>query len=218
MTSEHWPATFTARVVQAMREARQAAGLTMSDLAQRCADRGYTEITEQTIKNLETGRRAGMTIADFVVLADVLGVPPVSLLFPLGASPTVEVLPGRQVPTWDAVAWFTGETPLDQPEPQGTPRGLLDLFRAHSDLAAAATASTTLAKERRREASTTLDRTRRTALLERAAGYEEHAFEDAQDLRAFRSAMREQGLVPPALPDDLAYVDAPDAGSSEGSK
>lgn len=193
-----------------MREARQAAGLTMSGLAQGCADRGHSEITEQTIKNLETGRRAGMTIADFVVLADVLGVPPVTLLFPLGVDATVEVLPGREVSTWDAVSWFTGETPLDQPTPQGSARGLLDLFRAHGDLVAAATASTNLAKERRREASTTLDRARRAALLERAAGYEEHAFEDCQDLGAFRTRMREQGLVPPALPDDLAFVDQPE--------
>lgn len=213
MTAGNWSTSFTARVVQAMREARQAAGLTMGDLAQGCADRGHPEIKEQTIKNLETGRRAGMTIADFVVLADILGVPPVTLLFPLGFDPTVEVLPGREVSAWDAVAWFTGETRLDQPAPLGTPRGLLDLFRAHGDLVAAATASTTLAKERRREASTTLDRARRTALLERAAGYEEHAFEDCQDLRAFRTRMREQDLVPPALPDDLAFIDQPDAGA-----
>jgi transcriptional regulator with XRE-family HTH domain len=209
MTPEQWPAAFTARVVQAMREARQAAGLTMSGLAQGCADRGYTEITEQTIKNLETGRRAGMTIADFVVLADVLGVPPVTLLFPLGASPTVEVLPGREVSAWDAVAWFTGETPLPQPASEGTPRELLDLFRAHGDLVAAATASSALAKERRREAGTTLDRARRAVLLERAAGYEEHAFEDAQDLRAYRERMRQRGLTPPGLPDELAFVDQP---------
>lgn len=40
-----------------------------------------------------------MPIADFVVLADVLGVPPVALLFPLGTSATVEVLPGREIST-----------------------------------------------------------------------------------------------------------------------
>lgn len=210
MTSEHWPGVFTARVVQAMREARRAGGLTMGDLAQGCADRGHPEITEQTIKNLETGRRASMTIADFVVLADALGVPPVTLLFPLGIDATVEVVPGREVSTWDALAWFTGETPTAQPAPQGTARELLDLFRSHGDLVAAATASTALAKERRREASTTLDRTRRTALLERAAGYEEHAFEDCTDLRAFRTRMRERDLVPPALPPDLAFVDQPE--------
>jgi hypothetical protein len=213
MTADQWPAVFTARVVQAMREARQAAGLTMGDLAHGCADRGHPEIKEQTIKNLETGRRAGMTIVDFVVLADVLGVPPVTLLFPLGTDATVEVLPGREVSTWDALAWFTGETPAAQPAPQDTARDLLDLFRSHGDLAAAATASNALARERRREASTTLDRNRRAVLLERAAGYEEHAFEDCADLRAFRTRMRERDLVPPALPADLAFVDQPAPGA-----
>lgn len=193
-----------------MREARKAAGLTMGEVAQGCADRGLTEITEQSVKNLESGRKASMTIADFVVLADVLGVPPVTLLFPLGTSATVEVLPGQEVSTWDALAWFTGETPMDQPAPEGTARDVLDVFRNHGDLVSAATASTALAKERRRAASTTLDRARRATLLERAEGYEEHAFEDCQELRAFRGRMRERGLVPPALPDELAFVDQPD--------
>ncbi|MEC3996068.1 hypothetical protein VSR01_22135 [Actinacidiphila sp. DG2A-62] len=92
---------------------------------------------------------------------------------------------------------------------------MLDLFRTHGDLVAAATASTALAKERRREASTTLDRERRATLLERAAGYEEHAFEDCADLRAFRTRMRDRDLVPPPLPDDLAFVDEPDAAAEE---
>lgn len=210
MKPDHWPAAFTARIAQEMREARKAAGLTMGEVAQGCADRGLTEITEQSVKNLESGRKASMAIADFVVLADVLGVPPVTLLFPLGTSATVEVLPGREVSTWDALAWFTGETPMDQPAPEGTARDVLDVFRNHGDLVSAATASTTLAKERRRAASTTLDRARRATLLERAEGYEEHAFEDCQELRAFRGRMRERGLVPPALPDELAFVDQPD--------
>ncbi|MFF4203109.1 helix-turn-helix domain-containing protein [Streptomyces sp. NPDC001668] len=210
MKHDHWPAAFTARIAQEMREARKAAGLTMGEVAQECADRGLTEITEQSVKNLESGRKASMTIADFVVLADVLGVPPVTLLFPLGSSATVEVLPGREVSTWDALAWFTGETPMDQPAPEGTARDVLDVFRNHGDLVSAATASTALAKERRRAASTTLDRARRATLLERAEGYEEHAFEDCQELRAFRGRMRERGLVPPALPDELAFVDQPD--------
>src|SRR6478735_6152403 len=158
MKPVHWPTAFTARIAHEMREARKAAGLTMGEVAQGCADRGLTEITEQSVKNLESGRKASMTIADFLVLADVLGVPPVTLLFPLGAAATVEVLPGRQVSTWDALAWFTGETPSSQPASEGTAQDLLDVFRTHGDLVAAATASTTLAKERRRAASTTLDR------------------------------------------------------------
>lgn len=207
MTPTQWPAELTARIARALREARKAAGLTMGDVARRCAERGLAEITEHSLKNLETGRKSSLAIADFLVLADVLGVPPVTLLFPLGTSATVEVLPARQVSTWDALSWFTGEVPSMQPAPEGTAQNLLDTFRTHGDLVAAAAASTTLAKERRRAASTTLDRARRAALLERAAGYEENAFEDCAELRAFRDRMRGRDLMPPALPEELAFID-----------
>ena len=210
MTPDQWPTAFTGRIAQRLRDARKAAGLTMAEVAQGCADRGLPEFTEHSMKNLESGRKTSITVADFVVLADVLGVPPVTLLFPLGSSATVEVLPGREVSTWDAVAWFTGETPLNEPAPEGTARDVLDVFRHHGDLVAAAMSSYALARERRRAASTTLDRTRRSTLLQRAEGYEEHAFEDCQELRAFRGRMRERDLAPPALPDELAFVDQPE--------
>lgn len=211
MTQDGWAVAFTARVAQAIRQARRAAGLTMAEVAQGCADRGLPEITEHSLKNLELGRKSSVTVADLVVLADVLAVPPVTLLFPLGTSPTVEVLPGREVSTWDALAWFTGETLTDEPAAEGTPRDVLDRFRQHGDLVAAATSSYALARERRRAASTTLDRTRRATLLQRAEGYEEHAFEDAQELRTYRQRMRQRGLTPPALPGELAFVDQSDA-------
>lgn len=117
-----------------MRDSRKAAGLTMAEVAQGCADRGLPEFTEHSMKNLESGRKASITVADVVVLADVLGVPPVTLLFPLGSSATVELLPGREVSTWDAVAWFTGESPLGEPALEGSVRDVLDVFRQHGDL------------------------------------------------------------------------------------
>jgi transcriptional regulator with XRE-family HTH domain len=209
MTLEQWPKDLTSRVAGQMRAARKAAGLTTAELAQGCLDRGL-DVPETTIKNLETGRRNSVALHDFLVLADVLGVPPVSLLFPLGSAATVEVLPGREVSSWDALAWFTGENAPEQPAPEGSAQYVLDIFRHHSDLAAAAMVSTGLAKERRRMASTALDKARRSALLERAAGYEEHAFEDCQELRAFRTRMVDQSLIPPALPEELAFVDEPE--------
>ncbi|MEU3099903.1 XRE family transcriptional regulator [Streptomyces sp. NPDC006967] len=163
------------------------------------------------MKNLESGRKTSITVAEVVVLADVLGVPPVALLFPLGSSATVEALPGREVSTWDALAWFTGESPLTEPARDGSARDILDLFRQHGDLVAAATSSYAVARERRRAASTTLDRARRATLLQRAEGYEEHAFEDCQELRTFRGRMRDCDLAPPSLPEELAFVDQPEA-------
>lgn len=203
---EDWPSAFTAQVVREMRRARREAGLTMGDVASGCSERGLP-LPEQTIKNFETGRRASMTLAEFVVLADVLGVPPVTLLYPVAVDATVDVLPGRPAPTWDALAWFTGETALDNPAPSGSARETLDVFRAHADLVNAALASAALAQDRRRAASTTLDPNRRKTLLDRAAGYEEHAFEDSRELAAYRARMRDRGLVPPALPDHLAFAD-----------
>ncbi|MBB5940438.1 helix-turn-helix domain-containing protein [Streptomyces zagrosensis] len=210
MTSDRWSAEFTGRIAQRLRDSRRAAGLTMAEVAQGCATRGMPELTEHSIKNLESGRKTSISVADVVMLADVLGVPPVTLLFPLGSSAAVEVLPGRELSTWDAVAWFTGETLLDDAAPEGSPRDVLDSFRHHGDLVAAAMSSYALAQERRRVASTTLDRSRRTTLLQRAEGYEAHAFEDARELRTYRERMRQRGLTPPALPDGLAFIDQPD--------
>jgi hypothetical protein len=45
----------------------------------------------------------------------------VTLPFPLGSEACVEVLPGRSVSAWDALAWFTGETVLSEPPLRGRP-------------------------------------------------------------------------------------------------
>ncbi|GHC74123.1 helix-turn-helix transcriptional regulator [Streptomyces violaceochromogenes] len=209
MTNRDWSPSFTARVAEQMRQARKAAGLTVAEAAQACAELGLA-VPKTTITNLETGRRTSIDLAEFLVLAEVYKMPPISLLFPLETDASVAVLPDREVPTWEAVAWFTGETPLTEPAPQGSAREVLDTFRAHSDAVATAAASTRLAKDRRRKASITLDSGRRETLLEAAASYEQLAFDDCRELREFRQAMRERGLVPPALPADLSFVDEPD--------
>lgn len=214
MTTDDWSTQLTARVAEQLRRARKAAGLTVAETADACAARGLA-VPKTTITNLETGRRGSVDLAEFLVLADVLGVPPITLLFPLDATPTVDVLPGQPASTWDGLAWFTGETASPEAAPKGSPRELLDVFRAHSDAVAAAAVSTSMAKDRRRKASTTLDPVRRADLLETAAGYEQLAFDDCRALRSYREGMRERGLVPPALPADLAFVDQPETTSKD---
>ncbi|WP_149829045.1 helix-turn-helix domain-containing protein [Streptomyces tailanensis] len=214
MTTYGWGAQLTTRVAEQIRRHRKAAGLTVAETADACTARGLP-VPKTTITNLETGRRSSVDLAEFLVLADVLGVPPITLLFPLDTAPTVDVLPGQPVSTWNGLAWFTGETASTEAAPKGSPRELLDLFRAHGDAVAAARASTSLAKERRRMANTTLDPARRTELLDAATGYEQFAFDDCRALGAFRDSMRERGLVPPELPADLAFVDQSKASSKD---
>ncbi|MGW0711632.1 helix-turn-helix domain-containing protein [Streptomyces sp. NPDC002643] len=214
MTPDDWGSQLTTRVAEQIRRHRKAAGLTVAEAADACSARGLS-VPKTTITNLETGRRSSVDLAEFIVLADVLGVPPIALLFPLDTAPTVDVLPGQPVPTWDALAWFTGETASPEAAPKGSPRELLDVFRAHSDAVSAARASMALAKDRRRMANTTLNPNRRKELLEAATGYEQFAFDDARALREFRNTMRERGLVPPQLPTELAYIEQPESGDRD---
>ncbi|MDJ0345615.1 helix-turn-helix transcriptional regulator [Streptomyces sp. H10-C2] len=214
MTTDDWPKGLTTRIAEQIRAVRKAAGLTVAELSQACADRGLP-IPGTTITNLENGRRHSVDLGEFLVLADALGIPPISLLFPLNAAPIMTVLPGREMSAWEAVTWFTGETPTTEAIPADSPRELLETFRAYSDAVATARVSTSLAKARRRKASTTLDPARRATLLETAAGYDELAFDDCRELRDFRNALRERGLAPPELPAELAFVDAVDSDDAQ---
>jgi transcriptional regulator with XRE-family HTH domain len=135
MANDEWSTQLTARVAEQIRAARKAAGLTVAGTSDACAALGVP-VQKTTITNLETGRRTSVDLAEFLVLAQVLGVPPIALLFPLGASETVELLPGRPVPTWEALAWITGESRTDGAAAEGSPQQVLDTFRAHSDAVA----------------------------------------------------------------------------------
>lgn len=206
MATSDWSSALTARIAKQLRSARQDAGLTVAEAADACAELGLP-VQKTTITNLETGRRSSVDLAEFLVLAEVYGMPPISLLFPLGEAASVSVLPDRNVPMWDAVAWFTGEAPQVPAPPEGSAREILDTFRAHSDAVRTALASSRLAKERRRKASTTLDPQRRESLLKAAESYEQVAYDDCRELQDFRDRMRERGLALPALPEELQFVD-----------
>lgn len=66
------------------------------------------------IAKLDSGHRGSvLNVAELIVLAAALGVPPVSLLYPLeSSSDEVDALPDWPVRTWDALTWFTGEASL----------------------------------------------------------------------------------------------------------
>jgi hypothetical protein len=188
--------------------------MTMADVAAGCADRGYPDITAQTIKNLETGRKTALSVTDLLVLADVLHTPPVLLLFPLQDGTELELLPGRSTAPWHALTWFTGEE-RHEPSARSGAQEVLDLYRAHDDVLAAALISTAQAAERRRAAETALDPALIPGLKQRAQGFEALSLEDRRELRAHRDRMRARGLTPPPLPADLHHVDEAELADEE---
>lgn len=184
--------------------------------AQQLADateRAGHGIPRSVLANLESGRRETVTVPELVTLARVLHVWPIELVFPLGRAETVELLPGKQVPTWSAVKWFTGEGPFpDQPIPDlSAPRAgtsAIELHREHErhlaewsrrrQQVAAAHISTRDGEDTRQQ------ELRRQVITEaeRAALHEEEA------LAEVRRRMRRNDVVPPPLYDPrLAYID-----------
>jgi transcriptional regulator with XRE-family HTH domain len=65
-------------------------------------------LQRSVLANFENGRRPTVTVAEVMAFAKVLGVPPVLLIYPLGSTRAVEVVPGERRTTWNALKWFTG--------------------------------------------------------------------------------------------------------------
>ena len=70
-------------------------------------------ISKASISEIENGKRKSVSVADLMVLAAALEVPPIVLLFPGIPDGNLEVLPGRDTDAWSAVEWFVGEDKRD---------------------------------------------------------------------------------------------------------
>lgn len=81
--------------------------LSAQALADRTRDLGY-EVKRSVIANLESGRRGTVSVADVLVLAAALDVPPSLLVFPIGTQKVMHALPGVTVDPWAAHQWWLG--------------------------------------------------------------------------------------------------------------
>jgi transcriptional regulator with XRE-family HTH domain len=113
-TQARWAARITRAVAGEIRQRRKARGMSAEDLAAACADLGMP-IPRSTLADLENGRRASISVAEWLALAAALDVPPVMLLCPVGTAETAEVLPGAEAPAFRAAQWVAGEAPLRDP-------------------------------------------------------------------------------------------------------
>jgi transcriptional regulator with XRE-family HTH domain len=125
-----WTEGLHQRIAEAFKGARQGR-LTGQQLADDTERLGYP-ITRSQIANYECGRKQSLDVAELLVLAAALGVPPVALLFPNLPDGDVEVLPGQVMSSADAMRWFTGEN--DSGEPQSELGRLITLTRKRFDM------------------------------------------------------------------------------------
>ncbi|MEV4708869.1 helix-turn-helix transcriptional regulator [Actinoplanes sp. NPDC049316] len=182
------------------------------------------------LRRIEKGERR-VDVDELAALARALGVPAISLIFPLGTvGPVVEVLPNRLVEAEDAMLWFIGEGPLplsaEEIEQVGSGNrdsvsGLHEAY-ARPDAGWEAAAAPVLLRRRHQAlvddwySAPKIGR----RLASDPASFEQMVFKlraAAEDgIRDVRAEMRRHGLTPPRLPGELAHFD--NGSRAEGSR
>lgn len=206
MTQNDWQGRLTQHVADAVRHYRKERGLSAQALADACGNLGYP-IPRTSIANLENGRRSGVELAELLVLAKALEIPPITLMLPVGMAGSVEVVPGEELPIWDAIAWISGETLLGSEPNPGTASEIIYELRIHAQAVNQVQKAISFTEETERHGLFHGQRLNGKSILEGLQGYTR---ETARELREYRGKLRARGIEPPALPEDLTFLDDPE--------
>src|SRR5690606_20596574 len=108
VTQTDWPTRLARTIAKQVQRIRTERKMSAQDLSDACTALGLP-FSRSAIANFESGRRPTLSVAELLVLARALKVPPVLLVFPLGIHEESELSPGDVVDTWEAVQWFGGD-------------------------------------------------------------------------------------------------------------
>jgi hypothetical protein len=105
-TALSWAAAMVKRVGVAAK--RERGSKSAKWVSERTKELGYP-ISPTVIAKLDSGHRGEvLSIAELLIIAAALDIPPIALLYPDMPDGVVEVIPGRKLPTHDAMLWFNG--------------------------------------------------------------------------------------------------------------
>lgn len=204
-TQKPWPARLTQSIAAEVRRHRAAQGMSAEQLSARCAELG-ADIPRNTIADLENGRRASLSVAELLMLAAALEVPPVLLLFPVGREETTEILPDYPAPTFRALQWFAGESAFPHPgrgdvlttwQPRSGPAVPLVAYRS-SDLAGTKEMDVLADAARWRDRAVAAATERERGAFEAAAEVQMEAAAEARSTgELMRTWAEEEGYLPP---------------------
>ena len=212
MEQPDWMARVGMGIAGEIRRHRLSAGMSAQQLSDACAALG-ANIPRTVISNIENGRRTNVSVAEVLVFARALGVPPIALIFPAGYVAEVEYMPGRRTDVAQAIDWFAGEIGINEKT------RLADLPRQEWAL--------TVAREHRRleRRITSIYRSiweEGTQLGFEATGPEidsarQHAHTLELKLKALREDMVRRGLTPPKTHLKVDDLTAPNPESQAAS-
>lgn len=115
MTQRPWAEQLAHGVARELRRHRERRGLSAQELADACAEMGMP-MQRSVIANFENGRRASVGVAELLVFAAVLKIPPVWLIAPMGFEESVRILPKDDGDPYAAAMWFCGGNARDGEE------------------------------------------------------------------------------------------------------
>lgn len=122
MEQPDWMARVGTGIAREVRRHRLARGMSAQQLSDACSKLG-APMPRTVISNIENGRRTNISVAEVMVLAQALDVPPIALIFPAGYVDEVEYLPDRKIDPIRAVNAFSGKTRIHQKSPlDGVPK------------------------------------------------------------------------------------------------
>ncbi len=217
-----WATRFTAdigkRIEYYRKRAGDGIGMTVLQLADRCAELGLP-LDRSVIAKLEKGIRHNISVAELIILARALRVPPTLLVFPLGHQENVEVHPGHVTNTWEVVKWFDGEQAFALADEAGWHHygpeydewhqnaATLGDYRAHEQHVNAWKNSLRRSIAQQSIANTAPGEPERELNLHASQQEEERMRVIETMLKRLRVDMRRRGLTPPPLDELLAHVD-----------
>jgi transcriptional regulator with XRE-family HTH domain len=218
MTQAVWQEQLTRVIAGEIRRYRHERGVSAQKLANECKRLGFP-IPRNVLANLEHGRRETVSVAQLLVLAAALRIPPVLLVVPVARQESLEMLPGMETPTWHAALWWRGDLVLEDLGeglvlvPGIAQRTAVDWVEAHQDLVERWSAADRIARDAAHDMHTgspsEQDLSRKVFDFER-----ENLDHFTSDLVKMRAEMRDRGLTPPALPQELPAL-AHDIGRIE---
>jgi transcriptional regulator with XRE-family HTH domain len=210
MEQAGWEQRLTRTIASEVRRIRLARKLSAQKLADRCARLGFP-VPRSVIANLENGYRDSVSVAELLILAFALDIAPVLLTAPLGHQPRTEILPGRELLTWDAVLWQSGETqmPADPDDQEsdwldlGDAQASVPLHHRHDQIVEDLT-------DMHEERLIVPGPDGAPDMAQSAKLWRQMRKSSETQLREVRARMRELDLTPPPLPAGLAYIEQED--------
>lgn len=135
-TAKAWQHAMADRFGQAVSAERKRRGWTAAKLSERTRELGYP-MHRIAISKIETGSRSGkLDVAEVITLALALELPPVELLFAELPDGKVEVWPGVESSSIEALQWFSGDAPTSEMNPGPNPNiGTTERVRRSRELA-----------------------------------------------------------------------------------